>query len=413
MFKFIHAADIHLDSPLLGLERYEGAPVETIRSATRRAFSNLVQLAIRERVNFVILAGDIYDGDWPDYNTGLFFVKEVRELEKAGIPVILLRGNHDAESRITSHLTLPPNVHQLPTERPGRFLFENIGVAVHGQGYAHQAETRNIAANYPSPVSGYFNIGVLHTALDGREGHLPYAPCSAAELIAREYQYWALGHVHNRELVHGSDGVRIEFSGNIQGRHIRETGEKGCLLVTVDAARRAQTSFRALDVFRWAETVVDAMAATSLADAVDIATRTIDDEKQGADGRPLAVRVRLSCSANMYRLVAEDLDQFRYEIAARAGDQVWVEKIKPRQVEKTQEAAATITGDAASELRVTLADLLSDPASIKAIFTEGECGKLRKVLTGDLRNILDEPDHKDIFELASAFLNAGSSEEGS
>ncbi len=168
MFKFIHAADIHLDSPLLGLDQYEGAPVETIRGATRRAFSNLVQLAIRERVDFVILAGDIYDGDWLDYNTGLFFVKEVRELERAGIQVVLIRGNHDAESRITRRLTLPDKVHELPPDGPATFRFESLRVAVHGQSYPHQAETRNLAAGYPPPISGYFNIGVLHTALNGR-----------------------------------------------------------------------------------------------------------------------------------------------------------------------------------------------------------------------------------------------------
>src|SRR5581483_1458548 len=170
MFKFVHAADIHLDSPLLGLDRYEGAPVDAIRGATRRAMANLVQLAIRERVNFVILAGDIYDGDWPDYNTGLFFINEVRKLQDANIPVVILRGNHDAESRITCRLTLPANTQELPTDRPGSIRLDEIGVALHGQGYARQAETRNLVAQYPPPVSGWCNIGVLHTGLNGRDG---------------------------------------------------------------------------------------------------------------------------------------------------------------------------------------------------------------------------------------------------
>src|SRR5438552_225936 len=107
MFKFIHAADLHIDSPLLGLDRYEGAPVDEIRGATRRAFTNLVQLAIDEKVVFVILAGDIYDGDWPDFNTGLFFVQECRRLSNTGIPVVTIRGNHDAKSVITKNLSNP------------------------------------------------------------------------------------------------------------------------------------------------------------------------------------------------------------------------------------------------------------------------------------------------------------------
>jgi exonuclease SbcD len=411
MFKFIHAADIHLDSPLLGLDQYDGAPVEAIRGATRGAFSNLVQLAIRERVNFVILAGDIYDGDWPDYNTGLFFVREVRELEKAGIPVVLIRGNHDAESRITARLTPPPNVHELPTDRPDSIRFDKIGVAVHGQGYAHQAELRDLAANYPPPVSGRFNIGVLHTALNGREGHDNYAPCTIGQLIAHGYDYWALGHVHQRESVNGSANVRIEFPGNIQGRHIGEAGEKGCLLVTVDDARKVETSFRALDVFRWAEVAVDAVAATSLADAVESAAKTIDDERQDTDGRPLAVRVRLSCSATVFRLVADDLDHFRYELAARVGEQVWVEKIKPRQVDEAEEQVPTVSGDAASELRATLAELRADPEALRAVFSAGECSKLRKALLNEHRTMLDGKDCDEIIEMAAVFLGGGPMEE--
>src|SRR5690349_16787907 len=101
MFKFLHAADVHLDSPLKGLARYEGAPADEIRGATRRAFDNLVELAIQEEAAFLLLAGDLYDGDWKDYNTGLFFVSRMRRLEEAGIPVFLISGNHDAASQIT------------------------------------------------------------------------------------------------------------------------------------------------------------------------------------------------------------------------------------------------------------------------------------------------------------------------
>ena len=110
MFCFIHAADIHLDSPLHDLERYEGAPVEEIRSATRRAFDKLIQLAIAEKVEFVLLVGDLYDGDWKDYNTGLYFLERMGRLREVGIQVFIVAGNHDAASQITKHLRLPNNV---------------------------------------------------------------------------------------------------------------------------------------------------------------------------------------------------------------------------------------------------------------------------------------------------------------
>ena len=99
MFKFLHAADIHLDSPLRGLDRYEGCPVEEIRGATRRALEGLVRLAVAERVAFVLIAGDVYDGDWPDHGTGLFFARKMAELKDARIPVYLISGNHDAQEQ--------------------------------------------------------------------------------------------------------------------------------------------------------------------------------------------------------------------------------------------------------------------------------------------------------------------------
>jgi DNA repair exonuclease SbcCD nuclease subunit len=386
MFKFIHAADLHLDSPLRGLDKYEGAPVEAIRGATRCAFANLVRLAIAERVAFVVLAGDIYDGDWPDYNTGLFFVNELRQLDKAGIPVVWLRGNHDAESRITRSLTLPANSHELPVDRPATIKFDALRVALHGQGYPTPAETRNLAAAYPAPVPGYFNIGVLHTALDGRGGHRRYAPCTVEELADRRgYHYWALGHVHKRCSENGDRQPRIEFPGNIQGRDIGETGPKGCLLVTVDSNQRATTEFRALDVFRWEVIHVDAAICTSLDDALDSAVRAIGDAREQAEGRPIAARLLVSCGDAVHLTIANNLERFRFDLAGQFSADVWVEKIKLRRMDEKRGDVSVITGDAASELRAVLTELQADAGAARDIFAAGDCGKLAKLLPPEIR----------------------------
>ena len=128
---------------------------------------------------------------------------------------------------------------------------------------------------YPPPVAGFFNIGALHTSLDGREGHARYAPCTIDELVGRAYDYWALGHVHKRESVNGTGYPRIEFPGNLQGRHVREAGAKGCLLVNVDASGQAVPEFRPLDVFRWETVLVNAAAAESIAEVIDAAARAL------------------------------------------------------------------------------------------------------------------------------------------
>src|SRR5712671_537384 len=134
-FQFIHTGDIHLDSPLKGLSGQEGSAAERIRTATRSAFENLVTVAIDERVAFMVIAGDLYDGDWRDYQTGLFFVRQMGRLAQAGILVFLLYGNHDAESQITRRLVLPANVRVFSARRPETFLMEDCEVALHGQSF--------------------------------------------------------------------------------------------------------------------------------------------------------------------------------------------------------------------------------------------------------------------------------------
>ena len=157
MFKFIHAADIHLDSPLLKLDAYEGAPAAEIRGATRRAFENLVRTAIEEAVAFVVIAGDLFDGEWKDYNTGLYLVSQMSKLREAGIPVVGVAGNHDAASTITKSLRLPGNVHLLPADQPATTRLEGLDVAVHGQSFGSPAVTSDLSRLYPAAVPGCFS----------------------------------------------------------------------------------------------------------------------------------------------------------------------------------------------------------------------------------------------------------------
>ena len=327
--KFIHAADIHLDSALHGLERYEGAPVEEIRSATRRAFDNLIELAIDEQVAFVLLVGDLYDGDWKDYNTGLYFVERMGRLRDASIRVFIVAGNHDAASQITKHLRLPDNVTLFSTRKPERVVLDDLGVSICGQGFATRAVTDDISQGYPQGDPQLLNIGLLHTCLDGKPGHEPYAPCTVDGLRSKGYQYWALGHVHKREEV--SRDPWIVFPGNIQGRHIREIGPKGCTLVTVDGGEIVEVAHRDLDVMRWSIRELDVSATETVDDIYEQVREGLQLALDAAEGRPVAVRLVVygACSAHL-KLHADRerwIQEYRALATGLGGAGIWLEKV--------------------------------------------------------------------------------------
>ncbi|MEO8213194.1 MAG: DNA repair exonuclease [Myxococcales bacterium] len=342
--KFVHAADLHLDSPLRGLERYDGAPVERMRGATRRAFENLIELCLAEDVAFLLLAGDIFDGDWKDYGTGLFFIAQLARLGQAGIPTYLVRGNHDAASQITRYLPLPAHVHELGSRQAETKVLETPrgAVAIHGQSYATRAVTDDLAVDYPLPVRGLFNIGLLHTCVEGRVGHEPYAPCSVAGLTAKGYDYWALGHVHAREVL--ARDPWIVFPGNLQGRHAGETGPKGATLVAVQDGRVTAVEARALDVVRWVGCEVDASDCGSAEDAIDAARAALGSAFARGDGRLVAAPVTLRAGTAVHQALVADAEHWKQQLRAVAmdvaGDGLWVERVRFKTADERQQGVA-------------------------------------------------------------------------
>ena len=368
--RFIHTADIHLDSPLRGLSAYEDAPTDMLRTATRDAFSNLVGEAISEQVDFMIIAGDLYDGTWKDFNTGIFFVHQMGRLKKAGIPVYLLFGNHDAESDMTKKLALPDNVHAFPSKKAVTFEIESLRVAIHGRSFKDAATTENLAVHYPDPVDGWLNIGVLHTALEGNSAHANYAPCTIAELEARGYQYWALGHVHDHQIWRGSSV--IAFPGNLQGRHIRETGPKAALIVTAEDGQIETVEQLHTDVLRWYALDVDVSGASSVDEVVLLAGQGMGRLVDSSGGSlPLAVRVTLSGQCAVHGLLWGSEARLRAEVIAQAasvaGDRLWIEKVKVATQPKSSASAVAGRSDAIADLQSLLAAAENDAALMKEL----------------------------------------------
>ena len=361
-FSFIHAADLHLGSPLVGLSARDADVARRFASAGRRAFEDLVGLAIERSVAFLIVAGDVYDGDWSDTTIGLFFARQVARLDRAGIPVILVRGNHDAESVITRSITLPASVRHFPTTRADTIRLEELRVALHGRSFPNRAVEENFAVTYPPAVPGWFNIGVLHTSCTGHAAHATYAPCSVADLAGRGYAYWALGHIH--EYAELSRDPWIVFPGNLQGRSIRECGAKGAVLVDVADGHVTAVGRVIVDHARFEQIAIDLGGVGHEREAVAAVEAGLRPLAPAASGRLVAVRVRLTGETAVHDRLASDREGLTAEIQAaahRIHEDIWLEKLKI-ETRRPSHGGVRLTGPSALiDPATLLADLDRDP----------------------------------------------------
>ena len=256
--KFIHAADLHIDSPMRILSSEDPVAGRRIQTATRDALSELVRVAIERNVSFVVIAGDLFDNSWDSVETGVWTSAKFRELDGAGIPVYIVHGNHDKKSATLPNMVFPGNVRFFSDAAPERFVeeFEDASrgtferVALTGQSYRSEKCKTDLASNFPSAEPDAFNIGVLHTDL-GTVGSSDYAPTSLDALNDKRYRYWALGHVHVRKTVQTTPSW-IGWSGVLQPRHVNEATDGGFYLVEVENGKMVGEPERvSCDGLRW------------------------------------------------------------------------------------------------------------------------------------------------------------------
>jgi DNA repair exonuclease SbcCD nuclease subunit len=407
MIAFVHAADIHLDSPLRGVFHYEGAPsVDEIRGATRQALDNLVNFVISEQVPLLLIAGDLYDGDWQDFNTGLYFANQMRRLGDAGVRVAIVRGNHDAANTMTKTLPLPDNVKVFKSRKPETWLLEDLGIAIHGQSYAAPEVTDDLAVSYPEPVAGMLNIGLLHCLISGAQGHLPYAPCTLDELAAKGYDYWALGHVHNYSTLR--ETPRIVYAGCSQGRHIKETGRKGCVLVESENGELT-TEFVPLDVISWLSVEADVSGAESIETVSSLFGEALGAALADQGGRPCCVRAVIKGRCAVHGRLCSDPMALTATIRVVAADisrnKAWIEKVqlKTGAVVDLDELAQSDTPQ--GELLRYLAELADEPGDLDLDLTELKAklaGSGIEVPNGDVKQMLKDAGDLLLAALADA-----------
>ncbi len=322
-FSFIHVADLHLGSPLLGIRSRDPELAASLSAASRDAFTDLVDQAVLRKVDFFIIAGDVYDGEWKDTSIGLFFNRQISKLVRASILVYMIRGNHDARSVVTQSVRLPAGVFEFPSEHATTETLVGLKVAIHGRSFPARAVPENYAISYPKAIAGFFNIGILHTSCDGRAGgHDTYAPCSLNDLVSKGYQYWDLGHIHGYEELHTNP--HVFFSGNLQGRGVHECGPKGALLITVDNDH-VEVERLILDRARWFDMGISVEDCSTLDEMFgsieEKVRRAIDTVETSSINRLLLIRIRLQGVSLLHKALLLDRQQLQDDIQADA-DQV-------------------------------------------------------------------------------------------
>lgn len=365
--KFIHCADVHLDTPLQGLAHYSGAPVNAIRNATRRAFEKVLHAAISRKVHFLVIAGDLYDTGLKSFESALFFNKQMAGLKDAGVDVYLIHGNHDAASKLTKQLRPPGNVHVFRHNEPQTIVNDALGIALHGQSFPTPEVLDDLAANYPPAVRDLFNIGLLHTNLSGISDHANYAPCSLEELKNKGYQYWALGHVHNRQVL--CTDPYIVYPGNIQGRHGKEQGEKSCELVTVSDSGSISIEQIPTSVVPWMQVNIDASSCRHADDVYDKLRTELQTLFPSENERVSAIRVRFAGASDAHTELSRDPDLVRNEAISVANEcsngLLWVERVELATLPRLNREALLDRDDPVGEIVRIVTGLREKPEALE------------------------------------------------
>jgi exonuclease SbcD len=399
-YRFVHAADIHLDSPLRSLALRNPELADLIGNATRRAFVYIVDLCLDEQVDALVLAGDLYDGEQTSMKTARFLAEQIRRLHEAGIRVFVIRGNHDALSRITKELTFPDSVKVFGGRAEAIVLDRaksDFPVAIHGLSFAQPHAPDSLVGKYKPMIEGTVNIGILHTSLAGGSGHDPYAPCSLADLSATGFSYWALGHVHKRSVTEGS--CTIVMPGMPQGRDINEAGAKSVTLATVADDRSIRLEERITSIAQFERISIDATGIDTWRDLIAAIAGATERARKAVASEHLVARLHLTGTTPLSWRIRRDLDLLKTEADDRASviGACWIEKLEVDC--RAPDAATGSPADPISELRRLIDEDVIRSGAFQAEVTE-IAEELRTQLPQDCRNLLgsDEVAFKAVIE---------------
>ncbi len=409
IIRFVHAADLHLDSPFTGLRNAAPEHVaQTLYDATFAAYENLIDLCIRERVDALLVAGDIYDGADRSLRAQHKFIDGLERLDSEGIRSFVCHGNHDPLDGWEARLNYPAGCHRFVEdfEAVPVFAEDPSRVVVHGISYWTRDVYENLVLRLGRVDSGPFSIGLLHANVGSNPDHAVYAPCTLADLAESGIDYWALGHIHTRQTL-SEHRPTVVYPGNTQGRHANETGARGAYLVDVSDSGNVRLDFRPLDIVRWEHIEIDISGLDSDQHLLNAVHNSIEEKLDSADGRPIIVRLALSGRGEVSNMLrrSDAVDDLRTTINDEWAKQTpfaWCERIENNTASPLDRSARLEGVDFMAEILKT-ADAAGGDANLRERLRDGlpdlyQHRRFRRYLSGaaptdeDFAAILEEAE---------------------
>ena len=403
MVKFIHTADLHLDTPFSGLEKWDKSRAEVLKKANNDVFENIIQLCIREKVDFLVIAGDVFDSEENSLEAQLLFNRGLRKLEDHNIPAYVVCGNHDPLSDQKKILKIPANTYVFPANQPETKKVVNSAgepvASITGVSHDSEAVSENLAAQYPEGDPKLPSIAVLHGNLSGNTEHEPYAPFRMEDLQKSHIDYWALGHIHKRELLSDQDPA-VVYPGNPQGRHFGETGEKGCYVVSLEKGQKPHLDFRPCMNALFDYLTIDVSGIGDWPELIDHIGKNLSDTQPEL---PFLARIKLSGrtllhaelqSPERHKTIIEQTEE-NY-----TGDRLFIDKIIPQTQPEEDLKEREQSGDFAGEVLRSFTELNNDHEELEKIFASLS-EEMSATLPGKkFPPVLDEEEKQEVIERA-------------
>jgi DNA repair exonuclease SbcCD nuclease subunit len=408
--RFVHTADIHLDTPFKGLSYINNELAAKLKKSILQAFKNTIDLCIQKKVDFLLIAGDIFESRQRSLSAQLQFLAEINRLNEYNIPVYMVCGNHDPLNSWLHEFKLPPNLHRFSADKPESVTYTKSGIPVAeicGISYKEQITTKNLAAMFPRAQQNIpFSIALLHGTTGIPGPHENYAPFQRSDIDSKGYDYWALGHIHKSQVI--SSEPYIVYPGNPQGRDFGETGIKGCYLVEMTQGKKTGLQHIPVHTIRFEKHSIDISQITTLDKIPQAIEQTILNDHHNTGDVSSIVRIQLHGRTPLHKTIhkpgiAEEISEQINERYINNHPFLWIDKIDIKTTPPVDIEQLEKGNDFPAEILRKCIAFENDPGLQKQLIQKKKDELSSYAMNKELDDFTQQ-DREDVFEQAKQLL---------